>query len=48
MFNISRSNERMGHIGVDRVYQLANDRFYWIETEQDIRNYINNKYVYLA
>ena len=40
--------ERMGHLGSDRVYQLAKDRLYRVGIEQDIRNYINNKGVRLV
>ena len=38
----------MRHLGADRVYQLAKNRFYWAGMKQDIRNYSNNKYVCLA
>ena len=31
----------MGHLGLDRVYQLAKDRFYWPYMRRDIDNFIH-------
>ena len=33
----------MGHLGGERVYQLAKARFYWPGMEKDIKDYIKNK-----
>ena len=33
----------MRHLGGERVYQLAKDRFYWPGMEKDIKDYIKNK-----
>ena len=33
--------ENMGHLGLDRVYQLAKDRFYWPYMCRDIDNFIH-------
>ena len=33
-------HEEMGHLGADRVYQLAKDRFYWPHMMQDITHYV--------
>ena len=34
-------HENMGHLGLDRVYQLAKDRFYWPYMRRDIDNFIH-------
>ena len=31
----------MGHLGLDRVYQLAKHRFYWLYMRHDIDNFIH-------
>ena len=33
----------MGHLGVDRVLDLARSRFYWPRMQQDITYFITNK-----
>ena len=33
-------HQEMGHLGADRVYQLARDRFYWPHMERDIIHYV--------
>ena len=32
----------MGHLGVNRVYQLAKERFFWPNMQNDIKNFITN------
>ena len=34
-------HEEMGHLGIDRVYALARERFYWPNMESDIENHIS-------
>ena len=34
---------KMGHLGGERVYQLAKESFYWSGMEKDITDYIRNK-----
>ena len=36
-------HEKMRHLGGERVYQPAKDRFYWPGMEKDIKDYIKNK-----
>ena len=36
-------HEKIGHLGGERVYQLAKDRFYWPGMEKDIKDHIKNK-----
>jgi len=33
-------HQEMGHLGADRVYQLARERFYWPHMERDIIHYV--------
>jgi len=35
-------HEEMGHLGPERAYQLARERFFWPCMEQDIAHYIGN------
>ena len=35
-------HNKMGHLGVERVVNLARDRFYWPQMQSDISHYINN------
>ena len=41
-------HEEMCHLGGERVYQLAKKRFYWPSMEKDIKDYIENKHIYLS
>ena len=34
---------KMGHLGADRVLQLARERFYWVGMERDIREFISKR-----
>lgn len=36
-------HEEMGHLGAERVYQLAKKRVYWPRMEDDITHYISSK-----
>ena len=35
-------HERMGHLGANRVVQLAQERFYWPHMSRDIHHYVEN------
>ena len=35
-------HEKMGHLGADRVVQLAQERFYWPYLSQEIHHYVQN------
>ena len=34
---------KLGHVGSDRVYQLARERFYWLNMESDIRHFVSHQ-----
>ena len=36
-------HEEMGHLGVERVYALARERFYWPQMKKDIEDFIQHK-----
>ena len=36
-------HEKMGHVGVEKVCDLARQRFYWPKMQSDVKNYIKNK-----
>ena len=36
-------HQNMGHLGAERVVQLARERFYWPNMERDITHFITNK-----
>ena len=38
----------MCHLGGERIYQLAKERFYWPGMEKDIKDYIKNKCICLS
>ena len=38
----------MGHLGGERIYQLAKERFCWPGKEKDIKDYIKNKCICLS
>ena len=35
-------HEKMGHLGGERVIQLAQERFYWPHLAEDIQHYVQN------
>ena len=35
-------HEKMGHLGVERVTQLAQERFYWPYLSDDVKHYVQN------
>ena len=41
-------HEEMGHLGGERLYQLAKERFYWPGMEKDIKDFIRNKCICLT
>ena len=36
-------HEKMGHLGADRVLELARERFYWPHMQRDVEFYISHK-----
>ena len=36
-------HEKMGHLGADRVLELARARFYWPHMQRDVESYISHK-----
>ena len=39
---------KMGHLGGERVYQLAKESFYWSGIEKDVTDYIRNKCIFFS
>ena len=36
-------HDDMGHLGIDRVLQLARDRFFWPKMQRDVEDYVTSK-----